>query len=174
MLEGETDTYFVAESAGVHPFLLLPLATTLLVVVVAVFKWRFPCTTVDALVKEGASVQKLLTKAWKENLLGDFEEEFTRTWRRYYNDIEHIKLNSTQVPDSRAHPLAWIRFQWRQLHDIDVCYTAIQTLSASITLKSETERNRRYFTPFEAYSSGINTANSFQMDQIPANSEPAE
>ncbi|ESK87920.1 hypothetical protein Moror_15235 [Moniliophthora roreri MCA 2997] len=178
MIEGgieDTPSCSITELAGVHPFLLISLATILLVSGIAIFKWRFPCTTVEGLVKQGALVQKLLRKAWEENLLGDLERQFTQAWRRYYEDIENIKLNSTQAPDSRTHPTAWISFQWRQLRTIDVCYTGLQNLSASITLKTETEKkNRRYFIPVDAYSSAVympNTADSFQ---IPANTESVE
>ncbi|ESK85079.1 hypothetical protein Moror_3649 [Moniliophthora roreri MCA 2997] len=173
MLEDKTED--TRSIAGVHPLLLLPLATVTLAAGVVVFRWRFPCTTVDALVKEGASVQELLTKAWKENLLGELEGEFTQTWRRYNEDIENIKLDSTQAPDSRTHPTAWIGFQWRQLRAIDVCYTGLQNLSASITLKTETEkRNRRYFIPVDASSSGIYTPSTAGSFQIPANLGSAE
>ncbi|ESK85075.1 hypothetical protein Moror_3645 [Moniliophthora roreri MCA 2997] len=80
-------------------------------------------------------------------------------------------LNSTP----HKYPLAWIRFQWRQLRAIDVCYTGLQNLSASIKLKTETEKkNRRYFVPVDAYSSGVYTSNTAASFQIPANSEIAE
>uniref|UniRef100_A0A0W0GFS2 Uncharacterized protein n=1 Tax=Moniliophthora roreri TaxID=221103 RepID=A0A0W0GFS2_MONRR len=129
----------------------------------------------EALVKKGASIQKLLRKAWEENLLGESEGQFMQAWRKYHEDIENIKLSSTQAPDSRTHLTAWIRFQWCQLRAIDACYTGLQNLSALITLKTETEKkNRRYFIPVDAYSSGVympNTADSFQD---PVNTESAE
>ncbi|KAI3602120.1 hypothetical protein WG66_000322 [Moniliophthora roreri] len=155
------DPSFIVQSADLHPFLLLALATVPVIATVAVFRWRFPCTSVEVLRRQGASVQELLTKAWQEDLLGEMESQFRQAWRGYYDDIENIELNSTQVPDSRTHPLAWIRFQWRQLRAIDVCYTGLQNLSASIKLKTETEKkNRRYFVPVDAYSSGVYTSNT--------------
>ncbi|EEB97509.1 hypothetical protein MPER_03156, partial [Moniliophthora perniciosa FA553] len=105
----------IVQSSGLPPFLLLPLTTLPLVATIAIFNWRFPCTTVEALQRQGASVQGLLTKAWEEDLLGEMEEQFRQAWRRYRDEIEDIKLNSIQAPDSRSHPIAWIHFHWRQL-----------------------------------------------------------
>ncbi|EEB89353.1 hypothetical protein MPER_12558 [Moniliophthora perniciosa FA553] len=162
MLEGKIeDTHSIVKSAGVYPFLLLPLAIVLVGSGIAVFKWRFPCTTVEALIKKGTSVRKILRKSWEENLLGELETQFTQTWRRLNEEIQNIKLNSTQAPDSRTYPVAWIHFQWRQLCAIDACFTGLQTLSASITLKTESEKKKRqYFIPIDAYSSGVYTLNT--------------
>ncbi|ESK85081.1 hypothetical protein Moror_3643, partial [Moniliophthora roreri MCA 2997] len=68
-------------STGLHPFLLFPLVPVLLATGVAALKWRFPCTTVEALEKEGASTQALLTKALQEDLLGEMEGQFRQAWR---------------------------------------------------------------------------------------------
>ncbi|KAI3602119.1 hypothetical protein WG66_000321, partial [Moniliophthora roreri] len=101
---------------------------------------------------------------------------FSARWRgssgKHGEDIVIISRTlgseAIQEPDSRRHPIAWIRFHWRQLRDIDVCYTALQDLSALIMLKCETEKkSRRYLIPADdAYSSSVytpNTANSFQV-----------
>ncbi|ESK85076.1 hypothetical protein Moror_3646 [Moniliophthora roreri MCA 2997] len=161
-----------ADSTGPHASLLLPLATVLLATGIAVFKWRFPCTSVNDLQREGTSVQGLLTKALQEDLLGEMEGQFRQEWRRYRDDIEGIRLRAIQEPDSRSHPIAWTRFQWHQLRAIDGCYTVLRTLAASIKWKTEMEKkNRQYFIPVQAYSSGVDTPNITDFFQIPESTE---
>uniref|UniRef100_A0A0W0FDD0 Uncharacterized protein n=1 Tax=Moniliophthora roreri TaxID=221103 RepID=A0A0W0FDD0_MONRR len=145
----------VSPTLEIRLFLPICIAMVLLASGIALFRWRFPCRTVEVLEQESKSIHTLITSAWEEDLLGDLESRFKQTWRKYRDEIEIITLKGIGKPDSRVQPIASIIFYWRQLRDIDACYSALRLLLASVTLKIETEKKkRRYLSLAESYSSG--------------------
>uniref|UniRef100_A0A0W0F6M8 Uncharacterized protein n=1 Tax=Moniliophthora roreri TaxID=221103 RepID=A0A0W0F6M8_MONRR len=135
------------EAAGLHPALLFVVVSSLLLTSgVAIFKWRFPCTTIEGLEKQVNSIQGLIrasTDVWAEDLLGESEAQFRRTLRLHRDEIDEIKFRLIKQPDSRTRPCQWVLFHWRQLRAIDVCYTGLKDLLASILLKIETGKKAR-------------------------------
>ncbi|KAI3602132.1 hypothetical protein WG66_000326 [Moniliophthora roreri] len=78
---------------------------------------------------------------------------------RYRDEIEVITLKGIGKPDSRVQPIASIIFYWRQLRDIDACYSRLKRLLASVTLKIETEKKRRRHSSLAELYSGTPTLN---------------
>uniref|UniRef100_A0A0W0FD73 Uncharacterized protein n=1 Tax=Moniliophthora roreri TaxID=221103 RepID=A0A0W0FD73_MONRR len=150
-----------ADSPALPPFLLLPFVTFLIASGVAIFKWRFPCSSTKGLERESARIHELIMSAWEEDLLGDSETQFKRAWRKYRDEIEDIKLRAIRKPDSRTHPVAWILFYLHQLRVIDACYTGLRVLTTSIKWQIEMEKKKRRFGYLsDAYSSGVSVPDS--------------
>ncbi|ESK82773.1 hypothetical protein Moror_5636 [Moniliophthora roreri MCA 2997] len=129
-----------SSSSTSTPLLLLGLFNVLYLLGPPIFKWRFPCQSTDELDAFASKLEDLIenNSSLERDVLGDSSEVFRTSLEELNKQANKIRNFASSEP-ARSNPLAWVKFQWALLNDVDSCYISLKRLKGEVEAKIRDE-----------------------------------